>query len=178
MKDLRRHRWIVGLVLLLGIAHIVFTGFSWASLSVPGLVLCLSQTFRKWCWRQPAAPALVGIIGGLGLIFAIETYLGVSTRIYGTFDQPIRQPILLEGPLIRALGWLYTVRPKQYVELALLAWPVAGVIYLALHLHRRNHRAGPSDWREWLELLKKCLESASGIMLILRVLWCSPTPRI
>ena len=171
--DLWRRRWIVGIVLLLGVVHTVFTGFSAASLGWLGLILCLSTAFLKWCWRQRASPALLGIIGALALIFLIETYLGVSTRIYGTFDPPGRQPVLLEGLMIRTLGWLYTVRPKQYIELALGAWPVVGVIYLLLHLRRRRHARGApnrDDRTEWLELLKKFLESTSGITLVLGTL--------
>jgi hypothetical protein len=81
--DLWRHRWIVGVVLILGVAHTVFTGSTWASLGWIGLTLSISTAFRKWCWRQPASPALLGIIAAMALIFVIETYLGISTRIFG-----------------------------------------------------------------------------------------------
>lgn len=154
---------------MLGVVHAVFTGLSVATLGWLGLILCLSKAFLKSCWRQHVSPALLGIIGALALIFLIETYLGVSARAYGTFDPPGRQPVLLEGPLIRTLGWLYSVRPKQYIEFALTAWSAGAVIYLLLHF-RPRHLRGAAEHDEgtgWPELLKKLLESAGGIMLVL-----------
>ena len=68
------------------------------------------------------------------------------------------------------LGRLYTIRPKQYFELGLLAWPVLGVIYLLLHLRRRRHGHKEPKHEEgtgWLELLKRFLEIASGVSMVL-----------
>jgi len=173
-KDLSRHRLIVAVTLILAAAHLFFTGLSWALVGWLGAILCISPAFRKWCWRQPIIPAFLGFVAALTLIFLIETYLGVSTHIFGTFDpaiNPTRQPQLLEAPLIRGLGWFYSLHLGSYLELALLPWPVIGFIYLALHIRRRSRKHDDEDRiGRYTEALKKLLELASGFAFILGTL--------
>lgn len=65
-------------------------------------------------------------------------------------------------------------RPSLTIELLLAAWIVIGVIYSALHLRSRHRRLAlereTHDRAKWLEPLKKCLEIASGFMLVLGAL--------
>jgi hypothetical protein len=164
--EIFRQRWFGIAILLLGVIHTVFTGVSVASFGCLLLILLLSKTFWKWCSDQKVAPMLLGIICALALVFLIETYLGVSTRIFGALSPPSRQPVLFEKPLIWTLGWLYQVRPGQYIELALIAFPVVAVIYAVLHLHNRRNAQKHAGIRKSLELLRKCLESISGFTLI------------
>jgi hypothetical protein len=171
-----KQRWpLVTLIILLGVVHTIFTGFSWATVALAGLILCLSRSFLTRCWRRNISPALLGIVTGLTLIFLIETYLGVSTSISGSFDpgkDPLRKPVFLEGPLIRFLAWLYSVPLHQYLELILTAWAVIAFIYFIFLRRRRAdlHEEHPSGLARCAEYLKNFLEYASGIVAVLSTL--------
>jgi len=173
LEDLRRNKWLLGTVLALGVLHELFVGLSVACLGWLLLIPSISKAFRKWCWRQPIAPGMLGFIAALASIFVIETYLGVSTWIFGAFDPtlgPVRKPTFLEGLLIWTLGHLYAVRPGQYIELVLAAVLTVTLIYAVLHIGRGRHQAkGKHKGRvaQCAELANKTLECASCFTLVL-----------
>lgn len=174
-RELRQRWWLVVLIIVAGVIHTIFTGFSWATVALVALILCVSRSFLTRCWRRSIPSVLLGVVAGLTLIFLIETYLGISTWISGSFDplkNPLRKPVFLEGPLIRLLGWLYSVPLPQYLELILTAWAVIAFIYF-IFLRNRRPIAGderPSGLAGCAECLKKFLEYASGIVAVLSTL--------